>query len=125
MNARTFEKPHAVARRDGHLEGAPIAVDQQRHIDAGGTERPHLAEGSRKLAHLASCDSEDNIAGADVSLLRGPAARKAYHHDLVLDLGRIEPEPRTRRTVRPPEFHQVVVDGLQVIDRDDHVEMLA
>src|SRR3954470_19231966 len=125
MNARPFEKPRAVARRDRHLEGAPIAINQQRHIDAGGAERPDLAEGGRKLAHLPARDGENNIAGADVGFLRRPAAGETYDHDLVLDLSGVKAEPRARRTVWPAELHQVIEDWLQIVDRDDHVEMLA
>src|SRR6185436_11900764 len=75
MHARAFEEFGAVARRDRHLEGAAVAIDQQRHIHAGLTERPHLAEHGGKLAHLAPVDRQDDVAGAEVGRLRGSARR--------------------------------------------------
>src|SRR4029077_16548756 len=99
MQARPLEKPRAVPRGDRHLEGAAVAIDQQWHIDAGIAERPDLAERSCKLAHLAARARENDAAVADAARLRGPARRETDHHDLVLDLGRVEPEPGARRPV--------------------------
>src|SRR5439155_25844107 len=44
MQARPFEKAVAVAGGDADLEGAAVAIDRQRHFDAGLAERPHRAE---------------------------------------------------------------------------------
>src|SRR5262245_50582732 len=87
MQAWALEEPVPVARRDRHLEGAAVAIDQQRHLDAGIAERPHFAEHGGKLAHLAPADREDDVAGADIRRLRRPARRKPDHHDLALHLG--------------------------------------
>src|SRR5205807_8228921 len=73
---------------------------------------------------LAAGDRKDDVAGADVGRLRRPARRKTHHHDLVLDLGRIEPEPWTRRAVRPAELQQIVKNRFEIVDRYDHVEVL-
>ena len=73
VQARALEEPGAVARVHRHLEGAAVAVDEQRHVDAGIAERPHLAERGGKLAHLAARDRQDDVAGADLGRLRGAA----------------------------------------------------
>src|SRR5439155_7416730 len=64
-------------------------------------------------------------AGAQVGLLRRPAARQSDHYNAVVDLGGVEAEPRPRRSVAPSEREQVVEDRLQQIDGNDHVEVLS
>ena len=55
----------------------------------------------------------------------GPFGGDADRHDLVLDLGRVHPEPGPRRLVDAAELAQIVEHRLEQIDRHDHVEMLA
>jgi len=40
MQARPLEKAAALARFDLELHGFAVAVDRERHVDAGVTERP-------------------------------------------------------------------------------------
>src|SRR5215213_43642 len=125
MQARSFEKPRAVARRDRYLERPSITINKQRHLDAGIAKRPDLAEHGRKLAHLAARHRKDDVPGADLGGLRRAPRRETHDNDLVLNLCRVEAEPRTRRPVGAAEVQQVIEDWLEIIDRHDHVEMLA
>src|ERR1043166_5356587 len=84
MHARTFQEFGAVARLDRHLEGAAVAVDQERHVHARIAERPHFAEQRRELAHLAAADRQDDVAGAHVGGLCRPARRQPHHDDALL-----------------------------------------
>src|SRR5437588_8410060 len=93
MQTWTLEEPGPIARCDRHLEGAPVAIEHERHVDAGVSKRPHLAEHGGKLAHLAAGDRQDDVAGANVGGLRRAAAREPDDHDLVFHLGRVQAEP--------------------------------
>ena len=53
-----------------------------------------------------------------------PAIGEADDDEPVFHFGGVEAEPRPRRRVAPAEFHQIVEDRLEQIDRHDHVEIL-
>src|SRR5262245_48627065 len=101
MQARPLEKAIAIAGGDAHFEGAPVAVDRQRHFHAGPAERPDLAEKAGKVLDLIAAYREHDIAGAQIGSLGRTAARDARHHDFVLHFGCVEAEPGPRRMVRP------------------------
>ena len=105
---RPLEEAATVGRRDADLEGLALAVDQQRHVDAGLAQRPDAPEQARQIAHLRAGDAQDDVAGAQVRLLRRTAAGEPQDGDVAADLGGIEPEPGTRRAVGPADGEQVV-----------------
>src|SRR5262245_52494591 len=123
MQLRRLEEAIAVAGLDAGLDGLAVAIDRYRDFDAGGTERPHLAIQSGKLAHLRARDRQQYVAGAQIRLLCGAVLGQPDDHQLILDRGGVEAEPGPRRLVRPPQREQVVEDRLQQIDRHDHVEV--
>ena len=73
MQARSLEEPVAIAGGHAHLEGTPVAVDQQRHLDPGAAERPDPAKQAREIAHLGARDREHDVAGPQVGAVRRPA----------------------------------------------------
>src|SRR5262245_14577447 len=108
MQARAFEEAVAVARCNAQLEGAAVAIDQERHLDAGLAERPDVAEQARKLPHFRPGDGEHDVSGAQLGALRRPAGGDPDDDDPVLDLAGVEPEPRPRRAIAPPIGEEVV-----------------
>src|SRR3954469_8072233 len=114
----------AVGGRHCQVEGAAVAIDRERHLDAGIAERPDATKQAGKLGHFGAADREYHVAGAQLGLARGPAAGETDHHDPVVDLGGVESEPWPRRTIAAAEGEQVVEERLQEIDRHDHVEVL-
>src|SRR5689334_7121265 len=72
VQARRLEEAVAVGGDHVLLEGAALAIDRERHLDAGGTARPDAAIESRQIAHLASADREHDVAGVVPGLLRRP-----------------------------------------------------
>ena len=99
MQHRALEEAAAVGRAHAHLEGLALAIDQQRHLDAGLAERPDAPEQSGEIATSAPATREHNVAGAQVGALRRAAAGQARHATLLADLGGVDAEPRARRTV--------------------------
>src|SRR5690348_17509437 len=124
MQARAFEKAAAVARLDSELHRLAVAINRQRDFDAGVTLRPDAAEETRKVAHILAGDREHDVAGAQISLLCRAAIGQTDNDQTILDLGRIEPEPRPRRRVAAAELHEIVDDRVQQIDRYHHVDVL-
>src|SRR5258705_10804065 len=108
MQARRLEEAVAVGRHDGLLEGAPVAIDRERHLDAGRAARPDAPVEAGEIADLGAADREHHVAGLQARLLGGRAAREADDHDLVLDLGRVKAEPRPLRPVGPAGLQHVV-----------------
>src|SRR5262245_62556509 len=50
MEARRLQEPAAVGRRHAQVHGAAVAIDRQRHLDAGRSEE-HTSE-LQSLRHL-------------------------------------------------------------------------
>src|SRR5260221_14785262 len=124
VQAGPLEKAVAIAGGDAHLEGAAVAIDRHRHFHAGLAERPDLAKKTGKVLDLIAGNREHDVAGAQIGSLGRRAVGDPRHHDLVLDLGCVEPQPGPRRTVGPPEREQILEDRLENVDRDDHVQRL-
>src|SRR5262249_13873164 len=82
MQTRPLEEPGAVAGLHRDLEGAAVAIDQQRHVDAGIAERPDLAEHGGEFADLAARDGEHDVAGMDVGGTRRATRGEPDHDDL-------------------------------------------
>src|SRR5262245_58162769 len=103
VQARSLEKAIAVARGHAHLEGAAVAIDGQRHFDAGLAQRPYLAKEAGEIADLLAGDPQHHVAGAQIGAPGRATTGHPRDHDLVVNLGCVETEPRTRRVVRPAE----------------------
>ena len=92
-----MRKRRRSAGLDAQLEGLAVAVDQQRHLDAGLAERPDAPEEAGEIADLGAGDAEHDVAGAQVRLLRRAAAGEPQDGDVAADLGGIDAEPGARR----------------------------
>src|SRR5581483_3079589 len=68
-------------------------------------------------------DGENDVVGLELGTRRRTARRRADHDDLVVDLGRNDPEPWPHRLVDAAELAQIVENWLQEVDRHDHVEV--
>src|SRR3979490_1787092 len=99
MQARRLEEAVAVGRDDGLLEGAPVAIDRERHLDAGRPRRPDAPIEAGEIAATGAADREHHVAGPQGGLLVGRAAHVTDDHDPVLDLGRVKAEPGPLRPV--------------------------
>src|SRR5262245_53040842 len=124
MQDRTLEKAAAVGGLYAQLEGRTLAIDQQWHLDAGLTQLPDAAEETGKIAHLGAGNAEDDIAGAQIRLLRRAAAGEPQDGDVAADLGGVDAEPGARGPVGAADGEEVVQDRLDEIDRHDHVDVL-
>ena len=124
MQARAFKKPAALAGFDPHLHRLAVAIDGQRDFHAGLPLRPDAAKETGEIAHVLAGDRDHDVAGAQVRFLRRPAIGETDNDQAVFDLGTIETEPRPRRCAAPPEFHEIVDDRFQQIDRHHHVDVL-
>jgi hypothetical protein len=71
-----------------------------------------------------SAHPQHNVARAQICPLRGPAIGKPQNGDVAADLGGIDTKPGAWRPVGAPDREQVAKDGLQQIDRHDHVDVL-
>src|ERR1043166_7124585 len=121
MQTGRLEEFAAVGGFHPHLEGAAVAIDRERHVDAGMAERPHPAEQTGEVVHLRAGDREHDVAGAQIGAFGRPTAGEPGDHDPVLDLGGVEAEPRTRRPVDPARGEQIVQNRLEQGDRADPV----
>src|SRR5580658_7619747 len=70
MQTRPLEKPIALARFHPHVHGVAVAVDRDRHVDAGFALGPDAAKEACQVAHFLAGDREHDVAGAQVGLLR-------------------------------------------------------
>src|SRR3954469_13564447 len=100
VQLRPLQETVAVARRDADLEGVALAMERQRHRDAGVAERPDPAEEAGEARDPRPADREHEVAGAQAGAAGRAVAGKAHDHDLVLDVGREEAEPGPGRAVR-------------------------
>src|SRR5260370_35228458 len=73
MQARRLEEAVAVGRHDGLLEGAPVAIDRERHLDAGRAARPDPPVEAGDTADLGAADREHHGAGLQARRLGGRA----------------------------------------------------
>src|SRR5688572_14933329 len=110
MQARRFQEAVAVAGGDRDLERIALAVERQGHVDAGLAESPDAPKEPGEAAHLAAGDGEHEVAGAQASALRRPIAGEPHDDNLVLELGRVKPKPRARRTIGAAEREEIVED---------------
>src|SRR5450755_874097 len=124
MQPRRLQQLGAVDRGQHYVEGDAVMVDGKRYVDAGGPERPQLSVKRGLACDLLAVDSQNDVAGLEFGARRRALGGDADHHHLVVDLGRIHPEPGPRRLVDAAELAQVVEHRLEQIDRHDHVDML-
>src|ERR1700680_4623047 len=124
MQAWRLEIAVAVGRSDVDFGGLAVAHERDRHLDPGFAERPDPAEEAGEIADLGAADGEHNVAGSKVGTLRRSALGDPGDRHLVVDLGRIEPEPGSWLAVGATDGPEIAEDWLQEIDRHDHVEVL-
>src|ERR1700682_4386377 len=124
MHARLLQELAALAGFHRHVEGVAVAMDGERHADTGGAERPDLAVEIREIAHLVAAHGENDVAGLQFRAARGAPLGETRHHDALVDLGGVDPEPRPRRAVEAAELHEVVQHRLQNVDRHHPVDRL-
>src|SRR5215471_15375461 len=112
MQPRRLEEPAPVSGDDRVLERIAVAIQPDGNFHSGLAERPNAPEHSGETANLPAANGPHHVAGAQSGALRRTAIRKPDHNDAVLDLGRIEPEPRAGRSIGPAIPQQVVEDRL-------------
>src|SRR5581483_2822255 len=124
VQPRRLEQLGAVDRGEHHVEGDAFMVHRKWHVDAGMSERPEPAIELGLAGDALAIDRQDDVASLELGAGRGAVVGDADDDDLVVDLGRIEPEPRSRRPVDATEFAQIIEHRLEQVDRHDHVDML-
>src|SRR6202521_3181934 len=124
MDARLLQKLAALAGLHRYVESITVAVNGERHADAGGPERPDLAVEVAEIADLVAAHGENNVADFQFRAARGAALGETRDHDALVDLGGVEPEPRPRRAAEAAELHEIVQHRLQDVDRHHHVDRL-
>ena len=107
VHNRPFEQLGTVDGLDRNFESRALAVDVERHFDAGGTKRPNAAEEGGKVVHFLVADANHDIADLKLRVFRRAVRRDARDHDLAVDFSRIEAEPRTRWPVGAADLEQV------------------
>src|ERR1700722_8104188 len=110
MNARTLEEAIALARLHANVDGVAVAVDRDRHVNAGLSLRPNAAEEACQIANLLAGDGEPDSSHADIGLFGRSFVSQTDDDKPVLDLGRVQPEPWPRLGVAPAEFQEIVED---------------
>jgi hypothetical protein len=73
MQTRPFEKAVALARLDAQVHGLAVAVDGERHVDAGLALRPDAAEKAGEIAYLLAGNLEHDVAAGQEFLAGMPA----------------------------------------------------
>src|SRR3981081_4731321 len=63
MQARRLEEAVAVGRDDGLLEGAPVAIDRERHLDAGRAARPDAPIEAGEIPDLGAAHPQAHVPG--------------------------------------------------------------
>src|SRR5690348_16936077 len=91
-----LQEARAVARFDARLHGLAVAIDRHRHFKPRRPERPHPAVKLGEIANLGAGHRQQNVAGAEIRLLRRTVLGEADDNHPILDRGRVEPEPWTR-----------------------------
>src|ERR1700751_3689960 len=117
VQPRRLEQFGTIGRGQHYIEGDALMIDRERHIDAGGAERPELAVETGLARDLFAVHSEDDVAGLEFGTRPRAPGGDADHHDLVVDLGGIHAQPWPCRLVDPAEFPQVVEYRLEQVDR--------
>src|SRR5437762_8742993 len=97
LQTRLLEKVAAIARMDLHVHARSVAKEHQRNLGAGGAQSPHRAKKWRQLVDALTADFEHDIAGTHARALGGPAAGERADHEALLDLRRVEAEPRAHQ----------------------------
>jgi hypothetical protein len=123
MKTSGFQEAVAVGGGDPEVEGVALALDSERDIDPRRPERPERAIEARQRGDGLSRDGAYDVRGVQARPPRRTIARKPDENDaLILVLGRIETQPGSGRAVDPADRQQIVQDGFQQIDGDDHIE---
>src|SRR5207253_6002625 len=123
MQPWRLQQLRPIGRAQHHVESDALVVDRERHVDAGGAERPELAIEAGLAGNLVAVDREDDIARLEFGARCRSLAGDADYHDAVVDFGGVHAEPRPRRLVDAAEFPDVVEHRLQQVDRYDHVDV--
>jgi putative membrane protein len=125
MQHRSLEQTSPVRGADLHVEGLAVALDQQGHLDAGVSQCPDAAEHAGEAADGVAGDAEYDVARPQVGFFRRAAPHGPEDGDGVVDLGGVHAEPRPRRTIGRADGDEIVEDGFEQVDGDDHVDVLA
>src|SRR6185369_5234166 len=87
MQSWRLQQSGAIDRAQHHVEGDALMVDRERHVDAGGAERPELSVEAGLAGDLVAADREDNVVGLEFGARGRSLAGDADHHDAVVDFG--------------------------------------
>ena len=71
-----LQQLRAIGGDQHHVEGIALAVQRQRHLDAGGAQCPQAAVKFRGVGHRPAADRENDVAGADLGAGGGALARR-------------------------------------------------
>src|SRR5215470_9659063 len=110
MQPGRLEESASIRGDDRLLDHLAITIQHDGYLRPGLAERPYAPEHRGETANLAAANGLHHIAGTQSGALRRPPICKPDHNDPVLDLGRIESEPRTGRSVGPAIPQHVVED---------------
>src|SRR4029079_5858679 len=99
VEAGRLQKPVAVAGGDLEIEHLAIAKDCQGNFNARFALAPDALEEIGESGDLFAADGKDDVTGLQVGLGGGAIAGKAGDDDVLVDLGGVEAEPRSRRPV--------------------------
>src|SRR5713101_3711994 len=110
MQPGRLEESAAIRRGDRLLDRMAVTIQDDGNFHPGLAERPYAPEHPGETANLPTADGPHHVAGAQSGTLRRTPICKPDHNDPVLDLGRVESEPRAGRPVGPAMPQQVVED---------------
>src|SRR5262245_28679134 len=104
MQARPFKEFRAIRRIHPHVEGHAFTVKREWHLDTGTAERPDCAIKTGEGGNALALYGHDDVAGLDLGTCGRTFGGYSHHHDLVLNFGRVKPEPWADRSVDPAEL---------------------
>src|SRR5712692_3716237 len=99
MQSGRLQQARAVGRGDAYLHRVVVPHHLQYDLAAGRAARPDPAPERGEARYRLVAYREDAIARAQPGLDRRTPLRQPGHDDRVVDLGRIEAEPRPRRPI--------------------------
>src|SRR5580658_1928642 len=112
MQTRALEEAVALARLDAQVHGLAVAINRDRHFDAGLALRPDAAEEACEVAHFLAGNRKHDVAVTHVGLLGRSLIGEPDDDEPVLHLGGVEPDPGPWRSAAPAGLHEVVEDRI-------------
>src|SRR5579862_7228028 len=113
VQSRRPQKRGAIGGPDADRDRTAVAHHGEGYLDAGIAARPDAPEQRGEIGDLLAADIHHQIADPQVRLLGWTTAGQPGDHELVLDLGGVEPEPWPWRLAPAAELEQVVEDRRQ------------